>query len=209
MSYPEAETIQQARDALGRLQAAERTSWADWLLIGRALLIARRDCMLEAKANSPYGWRYNQAMGAWSRENGLAEISGQDRHKVLECLAHEDAIESWRATLTDVQRRRWNHPNSIWLHFAKAFAPGRRIESRTKSTTRTTVRNIVTSEKPLNTAAPDQDTIRRIAAELRENWTQDVYKLALVAYYAVMRPAPPPKPAHRLKAEAGAAHQAA
>lgn len=101
MSFPEADTIQQAREALGRLREAERTSWADWLLIGRALLIARRDCMLEAKANSPFGWRYNQAMGAWLRTNGLDGVSGQDRHKLLECLAHE--IEAWRTTLTDLR----------------------------------------------------------------------------------------------------------
>lgn len=185
MTYPEGEIISAARDAWSRLQAHQRTSWADWLLIGRALLVARRDCMLEARANSPFGWKYNAAMGASLRQNGLHEISGQDRHKILECLAHEPEIEQWRATLTEVQRNRWNHPNSIWLHFSRAFRPNRQIEPRT-TTPRHTVRGVKRNSSGMPTN-PGQDMVRRVAAAIRENWSTDTFKLSAVAIAAVLR----------------------
>jgi hypothetical protein len=178
MSYPEAEIVSQGVDAWRRLQQNQRTSWQDWIRVGHALLILRRDTMLETKANRPMGWRYNAAFGAALKANGLDGINGQDRYRLLICLEHEIEIESWRATLTDVQRLRWNHPNSIWMHFTKAFAPGRRVQSRATAS-KPKVRGY--KQRPNYWS---QDVLRRTAEGIIAAHTNDVFKLALAALNA-------------------------
>lgn len=39
------------------------------------------------------------------------------------CLENLDAIELWRASLSDAQRRRHNHPNSVWFSWKRATKP--------------------------------------------------------------------------------------
>ena len=169
----EDEIISAGRDAWSRLQTHQRTSWNDWVLIGRALLVGRRDAMLDAKANIPMGMRYNRIFSAWLRANGLDGISGQDRYKIIECLEHDVEIEAWRATLTEVQRNRWNHPNSIWLHFSRAFAPGRRVEPRPRNTTQ--AKTLRKNHKPIFWS---QDILRAAAEGIRMANSHDIYVVA-------------------------------
>jgi hypothetical protein len=175
MSYPEAEIVEQGRDAWRRLQQSQRTAWQDWARVGHALLILRRDTMLETRANRPMGWRYNAAFGAALKANGLDGISGQDRYKIIQCLEHEIEIEQWRATLDEKQRLRLNHPNAIWAHFTKAFAPGKRIEPR-KTASKPKVRGY----KP----RPNywsQDVLRRTAEGIRMANSNDIFRVARAA----------------------------
>jgi hypothetical protein len=177
MSYPEADTIQQGRQAWQRLQAAERTSWPDWLLIGRAIVVLRRDAMLDARVNKPFGRKYTAAFGAALRAAGLYEINDQDRHKIIVCLENEIEIEQWRASLDEKQRLRLNHPSAIWAHFCKAFRPNRQIEPRPRTKAKIP-RNL---QKPIFWS---QDTLRAAAEGIRMANSQDIYIVARAALNA-------------------------
>lgn len=167
MSYPEAIIVEQGRDAWRRLQQGQRTMWQDWVRVGHALLIGRRDAMLTAKANSPFGVPYNKAFGAFLRDNGLDGISGQDRWKIIQCLENEVTIEEWRASLDEKRRLQLNHPSAVWCHFSRAFRPNRQIESRPRKTTHKPHKG-----KPVFWS---QDILRRmVEAEIAAN-TNDRY----------------------------------
>jgi hypothetical protein len=75
--------VAEGRNAWQRLREAGRRSWDDWMAVARALVQGRAETMQEAKANRPFGSKYNTAMGAWLRENGFAEIDNQQRYRAL------------------------------------------------------------------------------------------------------------------------------
>jgi hypothetical protein len=179
MSYPEQAIVQQGRDAWRRLQQSQRTSWQDWVRVGHALLVGRRDAMLTAKANSPFGVPYNKAFGAFLRDNGFDAISGQDRYKIIQCLEHEIEIEQWRATLDEKQRLRLNHPSAVWAHFTKAFRPGRQVEPRLRNTVR--AKTTPHKGRPIYWS---QDILRAAAEGIRMANSNDIYKVALAALNA-------------------------
>jgi hypothetical protein len=64
--------IAEGRAGWSRLRQRERTSWQDWLAVGRALAIGRTFALKIAKTNRAVGTTYNRAMGQWLRDNGLA-----------------------------------------------------------------------------------------------------------------------------------------
>jgi hypothetical protein len=194
--FPEQNIIDEGRAAWGRLQHHERTSWADWVRLGHAILIGRRDAMLTAKANSPFGVPYVKAIGAWLRENGLDGINGQDRYKIIQCLEHEHDIEAWRATLTEVQRLRWNHPNSIWMHFSRDFAPGPQVEPRKSkaAATRPAPKRQQIAERVTEVARRHgkpifwpQDFMRRAHEAMLASRSTDLLTLARLALQAAIR----------------------
>jgi hypothetical protein len=184
MMYPEGEIIAEGREAWQRLRQRARKSWQDWSAVGHALLVLRKDALLEAKTDRPFGKIYTRIMAASLREHGLDDIGQQVRWRLMQCLRHESDITLWLSSLSEQRQLKLCHPDTIWMRFSEEYAPGRAVQRRTVTANRDHRGRL-----PPN---PDQDTIRRIAAELRENWTTDVYRLALIAYHAVMRPAPPP-----------------
>jgi len=66
--------------------ARKRRGWADWLAI---------------------------AMGEWLVANGFKEIDKGVRSRLLECLQHRTEIDQWLSRLTDSERFRFNHPNTV------------------------------------------------------------------------------------------------
>jgi hypothetical protein len=173
MSYVEAETVQMGVAAWRRLQQSERTAWSDWVRVGHALLILRRDSMLDAKANTPFGMRYVKVFSAALKANGLDAVNGQDRYKIIQCLEHEVEIEQWRAGLDEKQRLRLNHPSAVWMHFTKAFRPGRQVEPRPRNTTG--------KVHKAHKGRPNfwsQDTLRRAAEGIRAANSHDIFIVA-------------------------------
>ena len=65
-------------------------------------------------------------MAEWLVANGFKEIDKGVRSRLLECLRHRDEVERWRQGLTDGERFRFNHPNTVlrrWKKTITATAP--------------------------------------------------------------------------------------
>jgi hypothetical protein len=173
MSEGADDNIAAARAAWARLRN-ERQTFADWVLIGRALAIGRAVCMRQANANKPAGSRYNRLMGQWLRENGLDGINNQERYRAILVLENLAAIERWRDGLDEGARRRLNHPAAIWAHWQRTMRPRRTIEAP-----RPLVGKLVKPPRPTG------DMLRRICAAMHETRSNDRIILAEAAYYAV------------------------
>jgi hypothetical protein len=113
--------VTNGRAAWARLPDHERRSWSDWIAVGHALVIGRTKAMQKAKTDKPLGSTYNHAMGQWLHANGLADIAAQERYRLLLIIENLGAIEAWRNSLDEAQRRRFNHPNSVWFSWRRAM----------------------------------------------------------------------------------------
>lgn len=108
--------IQQGVDAWHQL----KKSWEHWLMVGKALRIGREEAMHSAGTNRPEGKGYNKAFGEWLLENKLDDIDQGDRKRLLDVMDNLPEIEQWRATLTEGERRKYNHPSTVWRRWKKA-----------------------------------------------------------------------------------------
>jgi hypothetical protein len=93
--------------------ARKRRGWPDWIAIGEALQEGRAEVMRDAHTNQPTGRRYENAMAEWLVANGFREIDKGVRSRLLECLQHRTEIDQWLSRLTDSERFRFNHPNTV------------------------------------------------------------------------------------------------
>jgi hypothetical protein len=87
--------IAAGRDAWARLKDREKPTWSDWLSVAGALEIGKAAAMATAKTNRMVGSRYNAAMGAWLAENGLVDVSAQERYRLAKIMENLDAIGCW------------------------------------------------------------------------------------------------------------------
>jgi hypothetical protein len=93
--------------------ARQRRCWEDWIIIAEALQVGRAEVMRDLHTNQPTGRRYEKAMGEWLVANGFKEIDKAARCRLLDCLQHRNEIKKWRTLLTDSERFRFNHPNTV------------------------------------------------------------------------------------------------
>jgi hypothetical protein len=93
--------------------ARKRRAWADWVAIGEALQVGRAEVMRETHTNQPTGRRYEKTMAEWLVANGFKEIDKGVRCRLLECLQHRAEIDQWLSGLTDGERFRINHPDTV------------------------------------------------------------------------------------------------
>ena len=103
------ETVRIGQEAMAR----KRRGWSDWIAIGEALQVGRAEVMRDAHTNQPTGRRYEKAMAEWLVANGFREIDKGVRSRLLECLQHRTEIDQWLSRLTDSERFRFNHPNTV------------------------------------------------------------------------------------------------
>lgn len=111
---PDDDPVVCGQEAWKRLKAAGRTSWEDWKLIGKALMVGRQHAMEAAKTNRPVGKRYTEAFHFWLQTRGFDAIEKADRAKLLSIMVDLARIEKWREGLTEAQRTAWNHPSTVW-----------------------------------------------------------------------------------------------
>jgi len=178
-------TVEAGRDAWNRLKSRERTSWADWLAVARALAIGRAEAMKQAKANRPLGSKYNRLFGAWLRDNGLADVTAQERYRALRCVDNCEAIERWRENLTDLDRRRLNHPNAVWAHWKRSIKP-----ARPSQIAPVIARRAVSAAEMARRGKPifwPQDALRRAHKAMLESRSTDLLALARLALQAAIR----------------------
>lgn len=173
----ESEVVSQGRAAWARLRAQERLTWDDWIAVGKALLVGRAICMKAAQVNLPKGGRYNHIAARWLADNGLNDISAQERHRICRIIENLDEVTRWRDALPAAQRRRINHP-SHWATFCafKSGAPRPQRHHRPEARPSTSGRAIYWS----------QDIVRRCAMAMKESGSRDWFKLARIGLEAAI-----------------------
>ena len=103
-------TIRAGRDALERITKAQ--SFEAWKSIGAALAIGKTHALRVTGANRAWGQHYSREFGKWLKENGFDRMPKSTRSVAIELHENAEAIEAWRATLPERQRRRLVHPLS-------------------------------------------------------------------------------------------------
>jgi hypothetical protein len=166
--------------AWARIRDHGRKNFDDWLCVGRALQIGRTAALKAASCNRPVGSKYNREMGRWLVDHQMDGISASERYAILKIIAHLDAVESWRNSLPDSERRRHNHP-SLWNTFRRA------TKAETGTPARRCVKGEKSSHRPSKPVYFGQDMIGRAAMALRECGSPDIFRLARVALEAAIR----------------------
>ena len=96
--------------AWARVKRAHSRMWPEWMTIGEGLLEGRRWAMQQAGTNKPEGKGYVLAYGEWLKRYKVDDMDKSDRAKLLQLMEERPAVEEWRATLTDYERRNCNSP---------------------------------------------------------------------------------------------------
>jgi hypothetical protein len=110
--------ISRAKEAWQRVREDRKRLWTDWLLIGEAMELGRDWAMRRAGASGPAGRGYNEAFSRWLADNGFAGMDKGERARLFDIMANLADVETWRASLgSEVDRRRFNHPSSVWKHW--------------------------------------------------------------------------------------------
>jgi hypothetical protein len=91
---------------------ARSGTFAAWAAIGKALQVGRDHALRVTGANRPMGRRYAVAFSEWINRHGFDKMPKSTRSVALELNENIAAVEAWRATLTDRERRRCAHPLS-------------------------------------------------------------------------------------------------
>lgn len=106
--------------AWGRIKRAQARAWGDWMVIGEGLMEGRNWAMDQAGTNRPEGKGYVMAYGEWLRRYRVDDMDKSDRAKILQIMEERAAVEEWRATLTDTERRNLNNPTVVWRRWTAA-----------------------------------------------------------------------------------------
>jgi len=115
------EIVRQGRAAWGRLKTGNG-DWADWILVGAALLEGRKIAMRNARTDRPSGTGYVQALHAWQLANRL-DLRPLERADLFKVMAILPDIEAWRATLPPARRARIGRPAALLHNYRKATRP--------------------------------------------------------------------------------------
>jgi hypothetical protein len=209
----EQEEIAAGAKAWSRIKDNGRKSWADWLAVGNALTIGRSSALKTANRNDAVGTRYNRAMTAWLKGNGLAGINAQERYRVLLIIENLHQISHWRDSLPEHQRRKLNHPNGVWARWQRSI--------REQSPAPLLVKQTATRPAPGRYGKAifwPQDAVRRAAEKMLKSRSSDFMVLARCALEGAVRdehdlatlvPPDHPAPAKRQASAAPVADQAA
>jgi hypothetical protein len=145
LSHPErARMIILAREAWRRL--TRHQTFGDWLQVGEALMIGRKEVLALPEVRGPRGKKYSQAFSRWLDENGLRwldeaktkQLDEKDRAALLKIVESRDEVVAWHEGLTVTNRLRINHPRSILQKWIKTQVPKQAPQPR-RQTVRATV----------------------------------------------------------------------
>jgi hypothetical protein len=103
--------IRAGLDAWRLIHKAE--SFESWKAIGAALSVGRVFALRVTGANAPCGRNYSWTFSAWCKDNGFGGMAKSVRSVAIELHENIVAIEAWRATLPERERKRLIHPLSV------------------------------------------------------------------------------------------------
>jgi hypothetical protein len=114
--------IRAGRDAWATIGRAQ--SFDAWKAIGAALSIGKAHALKVTGANAAWGRNYSREFNLWIRQHGFAGMQKSVRSVAIELAENIDAIEQWRSTLPEKQRRRLVHPLSNVRRWKASTAHG-------------------------------------------------------------------------------------
>src|SRR5262245_11210805 len=76
--------------------------------------------MQMARTNRPKGKGYVLAFAEWLKRYRVDDMDKSDRAKLLQLMEERTAVEEWRDTLPDYERRSLNHPIVVWRKWTAA-----------------------------------------------------------------------------------------
>jgi hypothetical protein len=117
--FAEQRVIRQGQDAWATVKKG--ASFENWKAIGAALKIGRDFALKSTGANRPEGRTYCAAFNGWLQTHRF-EMEKSVRSAALEMIENISAIEVWRATLSEKQRRRLAGPLQNVRRWRKAKA---------------------------------------------------------------------------------------
>jgi hypothetical protein len=94
--------------------------WGEWMTVGEGLLEGRRWAMQVSGVNRPEGRGFVTAYSEWLKRYRVDDMDKSDRAKLLQLMEERPAVEEWRATLTDHERRNLNNPVIVWRKWTAA-----------------------------------------------------------------------------------------
>jgi hypothetical protein len=106
----ERRVIRAGIDAWHAIGKAE--SFEGWTAIGAALSVGKAHALKITQANAPWGQHYSREFGLWMKQHGFDTMKASVRSVAIELHENTRAIEQWRATLPERQRKRLIHPLS-------------------------------------------------------------------------------------------------
>jgi hypothetical protein len=106
----ERKVVRQGLDAWRAIGKAE--SFDGWKTIGAALAIGKAHALRVTGANTAWGRNYSREFSQWLKRHGFDAMAKSARSVAIELHENAKAIEAWRATLPERQRRRLVHPLS-------------------------------------------------------------------------------------------------
>jgi hypothetical protein len=120
--FLEARTIKAGVECWQAIGRAE--SFDAWVKIGKALQIGRDHSLKATGANRPMGQIYCKAFSAWIAKHGFDRMPKSTRSVAIELAENIEAIEAWRDTLPERQRKRLVHPLSVTRRWRASTAHG-------------------------------------------------------------------------------------
>jgi chromosome segregation ATPase len=134
------ETVDQLSRAMEqawrRIKGAESRLWGEWIVVGEGLLAGRRWALQVSGSEEPRGRAYNTAYSEWlNHYRGIRDMHETVRARLLKVMEERPAIEEWRATLTEPERRNLNNPTTVWRKFnARTRTPASRRQRNASRT---------------------------------------------------------------------------
>jgi hypothetical protein len=105
-------------------------SFDGWKAIGAALHVGKLRAIRVTRSNAGWGSAYSKEFGRWMREYGFGTMAKSVRSVAIELHENAKAIEAWRATLPERQRRRLVHPLSNVRRWRAATGQYQAVRSR-------------------------------------------------------------------------------
>src|SRR5262245_38059658 len=85
-------------------------SFDAWKKIGAALAVGKAHTLDVTRANAAWGSAYSKVFSQWMQQHGFGKMLKSTRSHAIDMFENIDAIEQWRSTLTDRERRRLQGP---------------------------------------------------------------------------------------------------
>jgi hypothetical protein len=73
-----------------------------------------------AGTNKPEGKGFVMGYSEWLKRYKVDDMDKSDRAKLLQLMEERPAVEEWRMTLPDYERRRLNNPVVVWRKWTAA-----------------------------------------------------------------------------------------
>jgi hypothetical protein len=148
----DATTIREGCAAWKRLNTASKNALSDWLLVGKALLILRRDCMAQTGASKPRGVKYVKANARALEQHGFKAISKSARQTAMLVTENWPAVSQWLRS-RDTQRE-IAHPMVVWRSYLASKRPRRTPSWQSRNrTTETAVRRAIAACRAASTSS--------------------------------------------------------